>query len=1061
MRAGMVLLTVSFLSPMWADPTGTIAGSVGDPTGALVVGAKVVATNLGTGLKRDATTASDGGFVLPLLPVGFYSVGVEAPGFRRLEQRGIEVRTDQSVTLQLKLELGSSQQSVTVEADAEMVETRSGALQGVIGAQPIVELPLNGRTPASLILLTPGTADLTAGNARGAGDTQQSTTYPGGQAISSNGGRADYVNYYLDGGSNVDFYTHTNLPFPNPDAVEEFSVQTNAYSAEFGRGAGGVVNLVTKNGTNQFHGTAFEFLRNGDLDARNFFGTTPDVLKRNQFGGTFGGPIRKDKLFFFGTYQGTRLANLVEGNSATVFTPAQRNGDFSSVSRQLVNPYAGNAPFVNNQIPTSLFTPASTKLLSLIPLPNAPGGVAFYNQPDDERDNQFMTRADYNLGKHRIYAKYFYSRYEKDPVSGAQAIITAKQGLNLFDQNISAADTYSITPALLNSFVFSFDRYFTTVVSGAPFSFASLGIPIASTTPPELSLSVSGYFSIGTGHPGHFNRHDEHFTDSLHWVHGAHEFSFGGDIMRAENDLINTYRQNGGFTFSTTGFTGLPLADFLIGDVQKFTQGGGEYGARVGNLGSLFVQDNYKVTRQLVLNLGLRWDPFPPYTDKLGRAECFLPGQQSTRFTNAPAGYLFAGDNNCPAAGFQSSWNLFAPRIGFAYRLGNKTTIRGGWGLFYQPPFVEAFNNFSDSAPFSPQVQFLGGVPLMDPYHGTPNPFPAQFAPVIPPSNVAFALPLALAVSYQHDWKPGKVMNWNVTVEHQLSKDYLVRVSYAGAKGTDLSYNIDVNAPRPSPTATAGNETARRPYPQYGQITQDQSGGNSEYDALQISLEKRFSYGIRLGANYTWSKSLDEVSTATDLCGLNVINPYNVRAYRAVSDYNVPQRFVLNYTWQLPSPKSGIEKALLGGWQTTAIWTVQSGFPLNITSGGDFSYSNPGVANDQAEVLSKPTYTSGSLNQKLAQWFSTSSFTTPAPNTFGNSGRNILIGPGTFNIDFGAYRVFDIKEKLKLQFRSEFFDFLNNAEFNNPNTTVTNTNFGRITSARNPRIIQFALKLMF
>ena len=1031
------------------------------PSGATVSGALVSVTNLGTGLKRDAKTSSDGGFVVPLLPVGFYSVTVEAPGFRRFEQRGIEVRTDESVTLELKLELGSAQQTVTVEANAEMVETRSGALQGVIGAQPIVELPLNGRTPAALILLTAGTSDLTAGNARGAGDTQQSTTYPGAQAISSNGGRSDYVNYYLDGGSNVDFYTHTNLPFPNPDAVDQFSVQTNSYSAEFGRGAGGVVNLVTKNGTNQFHGTAFEFLRNGDLNARNFFGTTPDVLKRNQFGGTIGGPIRKDKLFFFGTYQGTRLANVVTGNSATVFTPAERNGDFSAVSRQLVNPYANNAPFPNNQIPTSLFTAASNKLLTLIPLPNAPGGVVFYNQPDDERENQFMVRADYNIGKHRIYGKYFYSRYEKDPVSGGTYIITAKQGLNLFDQSASAADTYAITPTLLNSFVFSYTRYFTTVVSGAPFSFASIGIPIASTTPPELSLSVSGYFSIATGHPGHFNRHDQHYTDSIHWIHGAHELAFGGDFMRAENDLINTFRQNGGFTFATTAFTGLPLADFLIGDVQKFTQGGGEYGERVGNLGSLFVQDNFKVTPKLVVNLGLRWDPFPAYTDKLGRAECFLPGQQSTRFTNAPVGYLFAGDKNCPSAGFQSSWNLFAPRIGLAYRAASKTTVRGGWGLFYQPPFAEVFNNFSDSAPFSPQVQFLGGVPLMDPYHGIANPFPAQYAPSIPASNVAFALPLALAVSYQPDWKPAYVMNWNFTVEQQLSKDYLVRVSYAGAKGTHLAYNLDVNAPLPSPTATAANETARRPYQQYAQITQDQSGGNSTYAALQISLEKRFSNGFRLGANYTWSKSIDEVSYATDLCGLNVINPYDVAAYRAVSDYNVPQRFVLNYTWQLPSPKAGIEKALLGGWQTTAIWTVMSGFPLNITSGGDYSFSNPGISNDQAKVISTPSYASGSLNQKLTQWFSTSSFTVPAANTFGNSGRNILIGPGTFNLDFGAYRMFSIKERLKLQFRGEFFNLFNNAQFNNPNTTVTNTNFGRITSARNPRIIQLALKLMF
>jgi Carboxypeptidase regulatory-like domain/TonB dependent receptor len=1056
-----VFATLLFSTLAWADPTGTIAGSVSDPTGAAIVGAKIAVINSGTGLKREATTAADGGYVFPLLPVGVYTVTVEANGFRRTEQRGVEVKTDESVTVPVKLEIGSSQQSVTVQATAEMVETRSGALRDVIGSQPIVELPLNGRTAASLILLMPGTADLTATNARGAGDTQQSTTYPGSMSVTANGGRADFVNYYLDGGSNVDFYTHTNLPFPNPDAVEEFSIQTNSYSAEFGRGAGGVVNLVSKNGTNQFHGSAFDFLRNGDLDARNFFGATGDVLKRNQFGGSVGGPIRKDKLFFFGTYQGTQLRNVLAATSATVFTPAQRNGDFSSYPKQLVNPYAGNAPFPNNQIPTSLFTPASTQLLSLIPLPTSTGGVVYYAQPDNEHETQAMGRVDYDLSKHRIYGKYFYSHYSRDAVSGAQDIVTAKSGLDLADQSVSASDTYTITPTLLNNFVFSYTRYFATVVSAAPFTIASLGIPIASTTPPEISIAVTGYFSVATGHPGHFNRHDYHFTDSLHWIHGSHEIAVGGDIMRAENDLINTYRQNGGFTFNTAGFTGLPLADFLIGDVQKFTQGGGEYAARVGNLGSLFVQDNYRVTKKFVVNLGMRWDPFPPYTDKLGRAECFIPGQQSQRFPNSPTGYIYAGDPNCPAGGFKSSWSLFAPRAGFAYSIDNKTTIRGGWGLFYQPPFVEAFNNFSDSAPFSPQIQFLGGVPFMNPYHGTPNPFPAQFAPFVPPSNATFALPQALAVSYQPSWTPAYSMNWNVTVERQLSRDYLLRVSFVASKGTHLSYNTDVNAPLPSPTATAANENARRPYQQFVQITQDQSGGNSEYDALQVSMEKRLSHGIAVSANYTWSKSLDAVSTATDLCGLNTIDPYNIRAYRAVSDYNVPQRLVLNYNWQLPSPKAGLEKALLGGWGTTAIWTWQSGFPLDITSGGDYSFSNPGFSNDQANVISKPQYTSGSLNQKLSQWFTTSSFTVPAPNTFGTVGRNTLRGPGTFNVDFGAHRVFDITERLKLQFRGEFFNFFNNSQFNNPNTTVTNSNFGRITSARNPRIIQMALKVIF
>ena len=1044
-----------------ADPTGTIAGSIQDPSGAAIANAKVKATMIATGLTRETLSGSSGNYVFPLLPAGIYSVAVEATGFERFEQRGIEVKTDQNSTVPITLKIGSSSQSVTVEAGAQMIETSSGALSQVITEQKIIDLPLNGRNAAALILLTPGTADLRAGNANGSGDTIQTASGPAAMSITTNGARADTVNYNMDGGSNQDHYTNVNNPFPNPDAVQEFSVQTNSYSAEYGRGSGAIVNVVTKSGTNEFHGTAFDFLRNGDLNARNFFAAAPDQLKRNQFGGTFGGPIIKDKLFFFGTYQGMQSRDVSEGNSTTVPTDAERNGDFSALSRQLVNPYTG-VPYPNNQIPSSQFTPASLAILKLVPPAVDSSGVVYYNLPDNEHDTQYMTRVDYNLSKQRIYGRYFYDRYGKDPVVGSQNIVTSGRGFDLWDQGASASDTYTFSPTLLNNAILSYNRNNGTIISGAPFTFASLGIPIASTTPPEISMSVSGFFGVSSGHPGHFNRHNYHFADTLHWVLGRHEISIGGDFMKMDVDLINTYRQNGGFTFSGTGNTGNPFADFLIGDVHHFIQGGGEYAARRGNLGSLFIQDNFKVSRSLVLNLGLRWDPFIPYHDEEGRTECFLPGKQSTRFPNAPGGYLFAGDPGCPSGGFLSSWGDFGPRIGFAYNHGgkSKTTIRGGWGYFYQPPFVEAFNNMVDSAPFSPQYS-LFNVPFMNPYQGLTNPFPGAYAPQLPPSNVAFALPLSLAVAYQHNWVPSQVQNWNLTIEHQLMTDLLVRVGYIASVGRHLAYNTDVNAPLPSPTATGDNEDARRPYQQYGQITVDTSGGNSNYNSLQVVVEKRFSHGVSLSANYTWSKSIDAVSYQTDLCGINVINPYDVNAYRGVSDFNVPHRFVLNYLWQLPSPKQGLAKTLLGGWETAAIWTWQSGFPLNITTAGDYSFSLPEVSNDQAQYVSTPHYTGGSTSAKLAQWFTTSAFTTPADNTFGNVGRNTLIGPGTFNIDFSAHKTFNFGERFKLEYRAEFFNFLNHPQFTNPDTYSTDSTFGQITTARDPRITQMALKLIF
>ncbi len=439
---------------------------------------KLTVTALATGLTREAVTASDGAYVFPLLPVGVYSVAVEAPGFRRFEQTGVQVEADKSSSVPISLQVGATSETVSVQANAELVETKVGTLSKVISTQSIIELPLNGRNAASLVLLAPGTMDLNAGNSRGKGDTQQTATYPGAQSISSNGGRADTVNYNLDGGSNQDHYTNVNNPFPNPDAVEEFSVQTNSYSAEYGRGAGAIVNVVTKSGTNQLHGSAFEFLRNGDLTGRNFFAPTHDFLKRNQFGGSAGGPVKKDRLFFFGTYQGTILRNVSLGNTATVLTDAQRNGDFSALSRQLVYPDTGQ-PIPGNIIPASRLDPVAVKSLQYTP--TSPRSDAFinYNLPINDTEHQVMGRVDYNLEKQRFYGRYLRSAYDREAVNGATNLVAARGGFSDLDQSASFSHTYNFRPTLLNSFVFSYNRINGTIVSGAPFSFADLGVPIA------------------------------------------------------------------------------------------------------------------------------------------------------------------------------------------------------------------------------------------------------------------------------------------------------------------------------------------------------------------------------------------------------------------------------------------------------------------------------------------------------------------------------------------------------------------------------------------------------
>jgi Carboxypeptidase regulatory-like domain len=1064
-----------------AEPTGSISGTVVDPSGAAVPGAKITATNVDTGVTRQTATTGDGSYAFLGLPVGSYSLTVEATGFQRSVQTGITVKADQSLTVPISLILGATTQSVTVEGNTALVQTQQATLSRAISSQEVGNLPLQGRLTAQLATLSPGMVSLgtktvneganasTGTNARGSGDSFQGVTYPGAQAVAGNGARADSVEYNLDGASNQDTYTNVNNPYPNPDAVQEISVQTNSYSAQYGRGAGGVVNVVTKSGTNQLHGTAFDYLRNGALNARNFFNPGRDLLKRNQFGGTLGGPIIHDKAFFFGSYQGTIIRSESFGNSVNLPSQAFASGDFSSLlpGTQLVDPFTGD-PIPGNIITPDMMDTAASNLLAKIPLSSTTGGVTVLpRSPVRQGENEAMGRVDYNLSeKNHLYGRYFYTRYTNDPFIGKQNPLQSSSGFVDEDQDIGVSDTYNFTPNLLNIATFSYNRNHSTILPGTPFSLADIGSMVSVTDPPELRLNVSGFFSMSTGAPGEFDRDNYRFTDDVNWVHGKHIVVFGGDFLRPSVVLNNDYKQNPRLTFRS--HSGNAFADYLLGYVDNFQQGGGEFGSHRANLASLYAQDNYQIRPNLTLNLGLRWDPFPGYTDSLGRTECFRPGQQSTRFPGAPPGYLFAGDSGCPDSGFDTTWRNFAPRFGFAYSLGSRhsTVIRGGYGMFFQAPFLESFNHMVDSAPFSPQYLFRG-VSFTDPYgsKGIENPFPAQYAPKIPSATDAFfPSPLDLAVSFAPDWKPAEMMQWNLTVEHQFAGDILLRGSYVGSKGTHLSYNTDINAPSPSPTATADNEDARRPYQAYGQITMDISGANSTFSAFQLVLQKRFSHGLLLDANYTWSKSIDWASSTSDMDTITVINPYNVRAYRGVSDFNVPHRFILDYVWQLPSAGQGMKNTVLGGWATSGIWTWESGFPLNIDTASDTSFSLPEVGNDQASQICAPQYTGGSPHDRVypqTPWFQPGCFVVPADNTFGNVGRNTLIGPGVFGIDFAAYKTFSLTERLKLQFRTEFFNVLNHANFLNPDTTVTDDTFGYITGAQSPRILQMSLRLQF
>jgi hypothetical protein len=1074
---GFSLLCALLCAQMFAQyTTADLGGTVSDSTGSAVPGAKVTVRNTETGFSQDTTTSATGSFLFPRLRVGSYELRVEKEGFSTYVQSGITLVVDQAANVSVALQVGQVSNQVTVTGETELVTSRTATGSQVINQLPIVELPLNGRRPERLMYLAVGTVDSGRNSCRICG---QGGVYPAeetpningvGLTSSSYGGQ---VNFQMDGADHNDTYLNTSLPFPNPDAVQEFSLLSSNFSAEYGNAGGGIVNIVSRSGTNDIHGSAFEFLRNGDLNARQFFAPAQDSLKRNQFGGSVGGPIQKNKLFYFGTYQGTRLRNVPTGQVQFTPTQAQRNGDFSGI-KQLVDPISGQ-PIPNNQIPASLLSPVSQYFLKQIPLPNGPGGqLTFPGAPIAQTEDQFMTKADYVLGKQQISGHYFFTNFKAPPGQAPGNVLAdPNSGNQVRVQNVALNHTYTVSPTFLFNTTFGYNRQRGGSLSSAPFSFHDAGSnilgPQDSTikAPPELSLSVTGGFSIGTNHFGLFNRGDFTIREVVTKIRGAHEIKFGGEAVRVSNELLNTFQMAGNFTFNGQ-LSGIGLADFMLGQASAFTQGGGEFKNLKGTKWGLFVQDDWRVNQRLTVNMGLRWDPYFPYYDRDGRVICFQPtsGLKSVRYPNAPLGFLYGGDPGCPTAGSDPNLNNIEPRLGFAYRLtqDGKTSIRGGVGIYFTPlASGGTFNGYADTAPFAGTFS-LNSVSFQDPYgsKGLANPFPSNFGPQIPPSSFVFA-PLNSIVNYfPKDYRVPELTTWSLRIERQIGKEWVASVAYVGNKGTFLPNNLQQNPAVYIPGAsTVANTQQRRIYPTDGAVSYANPGGNSEYHALQLNVEKRFSHGFTLLANYARSKSLDNLST---------VDPFTLANEHSLSQNDVPNNFKLSGVWELPGPKAGLLAKLLGGWEINPLLTRQSGFPFSVTSGVDNSFS--GVGSDRADYLgggSAQLSYGRSHGQEVLEWFDITKFTANKPGTFGNAGRYILRGPRFFNADLGILKGTKLTERVNLQFRAEFFDIFNNVNFQLPNSNMSSSQVGRITAVvqdnftlpNSERIVQFGLKLSF
>jgi hypothetical protein len=1065
-----VLVSVFVLSatPVYAQyTTASFSGHVVDANSAVLPQSQVTMRNVDTGFTQSATTDQSGTFLFPRLPVGSYELRVERTGFSRHVQTGITLTVDQAATLTVVLQVGQVTEEVTVEANTQLVETQSGTLGQLVDQQRVVELPLNGRMAQSLVFLAAGTVDLGRNGCRICG---HGGVYPGEQTAGVNGAGMAQVNYQLDGAGHNDTYLNVNVPFPNPDAVQEFNLQASNFTAEYGNAAGGIVNIVTRSGTNVIRGSAFEFFRDGALNARNFFAAQKDTLKRNQFGGSAGGPILRDRLFYFGTYQGTRIRSEAAGRVAFVPTAAERAGDFSSFAGQLVDPVT-RQPFPNNQIPQHRISPVAKYFLDWIPLPNRTGReLNFVGTEQIETENQFMAKVDYNHRGHQLSGRYFFTDYDRPAVIPGNNILAASNAGNAVRvQNVSVNHTFSIRPNLLLTSTFGFNRQRGGSLSSGPFSYPDAGVRISSAAssalqaPPEIVMSVTGAFSINTNHLGDFDRGDFTIRENLTAVLGAHEMHFGGEIVRLSNHIINTFRMDGNFTFSGQ-LSGDGLADFLLGSASSFVQGGGEFKDLKGTRWGFFVQDNWRANQRLTLNLGVRWDPYFPYYDREGRVVCFEPGAKSERYPNAPAGVLYGGDNHdpgCPVGGSDANiWNI-APRIGFAYRLGEdgRTSLRGGYGHFYTPIQASAFNPFTNIAPFAPGFSF-SGVSFEDPFGsaGVPNPFPEQFGPRVPGAEATFVTPTELRAVFARDFRTPLLASWNVSLERQIGDDWVFRLAYIGNKGRYF-FGAAENSREINPAiyipgaSTVANTQARRPYQDYSRIGLYESTNTSEYNSMQVNAEKRFGRGLSLLASYTYSKKMDDYGWTT---------PDDLPFDWGPSREDVPHNFKFSNVWQLPQVNTNrIFNAVLNGWMLNTMVTWQSGFPFTVSSGRDNSFT--GINRDRADFLGGDADLGSDRphGEMVARYFDTSKFVPNAIGTFGNSAKNMLRGPRYFNTDVALLKVTTVSDRASVQFRAEFFNIFNNVNFNAPNSNVSSAQFGRITSALDPRILQFGLKLLF